>query len=136
MPSWREVIGHEGYYVAELTLRASDAGGMKRPITSGYRATWTWERESRPLIGPIDLVADANVRPGGSALIRVRPMLTRAWQGIAAGDVLLLQHRGREVGVAWILEEHDVPEDAPLRHDVIEAELRRRGGAVLRGLSR
>jgi hypothetical protein len=133
MGSWRDVIGHNGYFVATLRLTTPQDGGRSRAVQSGYHAQW-WSieaaGESWRGSGPIDIVgARASIKPGEQGGVRIYPMDPAQWRDVTAGAVLHLRERaGQTLGVAAVSERFRVPQDAPLR---LEAERLPPGAAWL-----
>jgi hypothetical protein len=120
MGSWRDVIGHDGYFAATLRLTTPDEGGRSRAVQSGYHAQW-WSletaQESWRGSGPLDIVGEArSIKPGQQGEIRIYPMDPSQWHDVAAGAVLHLRERvGQTLGVAVVTGCVRVPQDAPLR---------------------
>src|SRR5665811_880726 len=104
MGSWRDVIGHDGYFAATLRLTTPDEGGRSRAVQSGYHAQW-WlveaARESWRGSGPIDIVGeDRSIKPGQQGEVRIYPMDPSQWRDVTAGAVLHL----RELSLIHISE--------------------------------
>jgi hypothetical protein len=120
MGSWRDVIGHDGYFAATLRLTTPDEGGRSRAVQSGYHAQW-WSleaaEESWRGSGPIDIVGETrSIKPGYQGEIRIYPMDPSQWRDVTAGAVLHLREKvGQTLGVAVVTESVRVPQDAPLR---------------------
>lgn len=119
MGSWRDVIGHDGYFAATLRLTTPDEGGRSRAVQSGYHAQW-WSleaaEESWRGSGPIDIVGETrSIKPGQQGEIRIYPMDPSQWRDVTAGAVLHLREKvGQTLGVAVVTESVRVPQDAPL----------------------
>lgn len=145
MERWRQVIGHDGYFVADLRLTTPEEGGRARAIQSGYHAQWwlvagadeTWLGS-----GPVDLLDERrSIKPGHTGRVAIRPMYPTAWQHVDTEHVLHLRERiGQTLGIATVTARVDVPDDAPLRLDAVRrrpgevAYLERRVGVIQRVL--
>jgi hypothetical protein len=120
---WRQLIGHDGYLVADLRLRTPAEGGRGRALQSGYHAQWWLIGETETWVGsgPIDLLEGRrSIKPGTTGSVAIRPMDPTAWRTVSQHDVLHLRERvGQTLGVAVVRERIDVPHDAPLRHDAV-----------------
>jgi hypothetical protein len=120
MGSWRDVIGHDGYFAATLRLTTPDEGGRSRAVQSGYHAQW-WlleaAEESWRGSGPIDIVGETrSIKPGQQGEVRIYPMDPSQWRDVTVGAVLHLREKvGQTLGVAVVAERIRVPQDAPLR---------------------
>jgi hypothetical protein len=98
-----------GYVRAELSLRATDDGGRKGPIASGYRPQW--DLGDRTEDGGI-VYSDAEVwletelmlSPGCTTIIRLHPFFPEYWERVQAGATLGLYEGNRLLGEARILE--------------------------------
>jgi hypothetical protein len=140
---WRRLIGHDGYFVADLRVCTPAEGGRGRALQSGYHAQW-WrvgEGESWLGSGPIDLLGEQrSIKPGEAGEVAIRPMDPSAWRTVGPQDVLHLRERvGQTLGVATVRERVDVPDQASLRRDAVplrpgEALLERREGVMQRVL--
>ena len=119
MERWRRVLGHEGYFLAELRVATPAGGGRKRAIQGGYHAQWWVVEEAAERwvgSGPIDLADEQrSIKPGGVGRVKIRPMDPASWHGVGAGSVLHLRERvGQTLAVATVVSSIGVPADAPL----------------------
>ena len=117
---WRRVLGHEGYFLAELRVATPEEGGSNRAIQGGYHAQWWVVEEAAERwvgSGPIDFADEQrSIKPGGVGHVKIRPMAPASWHGVGAGSVLHLRERvGQTLGVATVASSIGVPADAPLR---------------------
>jgi hypothetical protein len=106
---------HDGRFVAELALRASEPGsGKARPLQSGARPNWRHTPTGRVLEGPVTLTDDArSVRPGETGTVEIHPIRPQDWAGISEGAELeLLSARGTVIGTARILQVLGMPDSA------------------------
>jgi hypothetical protein len=121
--AWRRLIGHDGYFIADLRLHTPAEGGRGRALQSGYHAQWWLIRESETWVGsgPIDLLEGRrSIKPGATGSVAIRPMDPSVWRTVAPLDVLHLRERvGQTLGVAVVRERIAVPHDAPLRHNAV-----------------
>lgn len=116
---WREVIGHDGYFVVRLHLFTVEEGGQRRHLQSGFRAIWASPGIPHPLDGPLLLAEDGrrSLRPGGDATVHVHPMQPGAWIGVEPGMRLaMVRNWPRALGEGTVLERVAVPRrDVPVR---------------------
>lgn len=116
---WREVIGHDGYFVVRLRLFTVEEGGQRRHIQSGLRAAWTASGVPQLLAGPLMLADDSqrSVAPGAEATVHVHPMQPSAWIDVEPGTRLGMCRNGRrELGEGTVIERVRVPREfVPLR---------------------
>lgn len=116
---WREIIGHDGYFVVRLHLFTAAEGGQARHLQSGFRATWWADGIPHPMDGPIVLAESGrrSVAPGGEAVVHVRPLQPAAWIDVEPGMQLCFGKRwARALGDGQVLERLGVPrKEVPLR---------------------
>jgi len=98
---WRRVLGHEGYFVADLRLNTPEEGGGKRPLQGGYSAQWwlvvdSGERWLGP--GGIDLLGEQRrIKPGETGQAAIYPWWPAYWQrSRARASFGCARARGRE----------------------------------------
>lgn len=65
---WRQVIGHDGYFLVDLRMALPEEGGRGRAVQSGYQAAW-WlvapDGERWLGSGPVDLCDGLrSIKPG------------------------------------------------------------------------
>lgn len=103
-----------GFLEARLTLLPTDAGGRRRPVLTGYRASWNLAGyQGAPDAGsalagefydaPISLEDTDELAPGGVALVRLHPLSPSAWLGVPVGVELALQEGSRVLGAAQVV---------------------------------
>lgn len=97
------------YIRADLRLRAPDAGGRRRPISSGYRCNcWfgalddTGQHTYNDAI--IFLENDGILKPGDSATVRIQPAFPDLWTKVGVGTVIQLCEGLRVIGEATVIE--------------------------------
>lgn len=100
-----------GWYRAKLHLVPTSAGGRRKSIYSGFRASWHWgERNEDGLAvhhdAPLVFEGADRLGPGGEAMIRLYPLRPELWHRIRAGSTLELREGARVCGeatiVAWV----------------------------------
>lgn len=109
---WREVIGHDGYFVVRLRLFTVEEGGQRRHLQSGFKASWSASSVPRPMDGPILFVDDGqrSLAPGGSAMVHVHPMQPAAWIDVEPGMHLeMCRNWRRALGEGVVLDRVRVP---------------------------
>lgn len=99
---------------AELRMKPTEAGGRRRPISSGYRCncwfgelTEAGERSYHDAV--IYLEAEENLRPGSSSLVRLHPAFPDSWTGLTVGSVIDVCEGSRVVGEATVVELFPAP---------------------------
>lgn len=116
---WRDVIGHDGYFVVELHLFTVEEGGQRRHVQSGFRARWTAPGMPHLLEGPLLLAEPGrrSVAPGADAIVHVRPMQPAGWMDVEPGVRLGMCRNGpRELGEGTVVDRVRVPRHfVPLR---------------------
>jgi hypothetical protein len=121
MEQWRQLIGHDGYFVVRLRLLTPEEGGRGRAIQSGYHPQW-WISGSEVRLGsgPLDVIDELSIRPGQTGSVRVYPMGPAQWKNVQPGMVIDLRERQHKtLGTGEVLERLEVPDDAPLRLDAV-----------------
>lgn len=119
---WRQLIGHEGYFLVALRMTTPTEGGRGRAVQSGYRAVWWLVAASgETFLGsaPIDLAdGQRSIRSGSAGRVRLHPLLPADWRLVQPGATVHLRERpGQTLGVGTVLERVGVPDEAPLRMD-------------------
>lgn len=116
---WREIIGHDGYFVVHLRVYDVAEGGQRRHRQSGFRATWWADGIPHPMAGPIVLTEPGrrSVAPGSEAIVHVHPLQPAAWIDVDPGTHLRFGKRWpRALGEGHVLERVRVPRrEVPLR---------------------
>lgn len=116
---WREIIGHEGYFVVRLRLFTVEEGGQDRHLQSGFRAMWAADGIPHAMDGPIELAdpGSRSVAPGHEATVHVHPLQPLAWVDVEPGMHLrLCKNWPRALGEGVVLERVGVPRKlVPLR---------------------
>ena len=93
-----------GYIEAELTLRATEDGGRKTAIGTGYRPNWWLPGESERVNagGTVELVDADELVPGATGTIRIYPFVPEVWERIEVGARLEVNEGPRPVGRATV----------------------------------
>lgn len=116
---WRDIIGHDGYFVVRVRLFTVAEGGQGRHLQSGFRACWWPDGVPHVVAGPIVLSepGQRSVAPGGEAVVHVHPLQPAAWTDVERGAQLRFGKRWpRALGEGEILERVRVPrKEVPLR---------------------
>lgn len=105
---WLRREAEDGYYRAILHVLATDEGGRRSPILSGYRSAWaiTSEEDAEHVVhdAPL-LIEDAEeIAPGDDGTVRLHPLFWEYWPELPPGATLLMKEGHRTVGTATILE--------------------------------
>lgn len=117
--NWRQIVGHDGYFLVLLHLFTVEQGGQNRHVQSGFGAQWASDAAPSPMAGPLEF-EDSTMRslaPGAEALVRVYPLQPAQWSEIEPGtDLNLCKNWPRPLGVGRVVERVDVPRHfVPLR---------------------
>jgi hypothetical protein len=114
MPDWEDerfdaLEREHGYVRARLRLTATESGGKKRSIRSGYRPQWdlgfrTEDGEIAYCDAQVRLLSIETLAPGAEAEVRLHPFFPEYWHDVAAGDVLSLYEGNRRLGEAHVIE--------------------------------
>lgn len=135
--SWRDLLGHDGIVVIDLALLPTAKGGLKRELSSGYKADWAWPDESAadgravgplrlPVRAPIDVVDPDRrcIRPGERGTVHAHPFDPELWSALPIGATVQLCRakpsgpKGHVViGECTVIDTIDLPDHpVPLRH--------------------
>ena len=108
-----------GYVRAWLRLTATEVGGRRTPIASGYRPQWdlgyrTDDGEISYFDAQVRLVGVRSLAPGGEAEVRLHPLSAEYWDVVRVGSVPPLYEVSRRLGEARVVE-IVAPERTPTR---------------------
>lgn len=103
-----------GVIEARLTLLATDAGGLREPISTGYSAYWNIG--NRTASGDVEL-NDARITveggeaisPGQTGLVRLHPLAPERWWAVRVDDRLVMNEGHRVLGFATVVGVHRPP---------------------------
>lgn len=117
--NWREIIGHDGYFLVLLHLFTAEEGGQNRHVQAGFGANWASDATPGPMPGPLEFEDESmrSLAPGAEALVRVYPIQPAQWVEIEPGmEVNFCKNWPRSLGVGRVLERVGVPRGfVPLR---------------------
>jgi hypothetical protein len=97
-----------GFIEARLTLLPPEDGGRARSVFTDYRPDWnignrTDSGEMEINGAPITLEDAPSIRPGGTGLVRLHPLLREAWMKLEPGTEIAMHEGARVVGKAIVL---------------------------------
>lgn len=84
----------------QLKLHATERGGRKSPIYSGYRPDWKENLVSGYRCAQVLL--EGELKPGDSTVAVLQPLTPDLWKDVRAGNVLAMHEGPHEVGVAVV----------------------------------
>jgi elongation factor Tu len=83
---------------ATVYLLRTEEGGRRTPIASGYRSALAFEPDSDDLLDAVmELSGRDELQPGDSGTVRLRPLNTAYWQGIAQPESPFEVREGKRV---------------------------------------
>jgi len=101
-----EAIPDEAYIEARVTLLPTDAGGRKRPITSGYRCGFLignpFGNREQQNDAAVYLADSVELTPGAEAIARIRPAVPASWAAVEVGATLRMCEGPRTIGSATV----------------------------------
>lgn len=97
----------EGYVLVRLHLHATDAGGRRSPITTGYRSSWDigGTFEGQPMLNDAPLLLESGdwLQPGSEAEVQLHPLVWDYWQDIQQGQRIQMCEGSRVLGEATVV---------------------------------
>jgi elongation factor Tu len=91
-------------FEAELRLIATEDGGRRSPISSGYRPAAMLDGETQEVAIYFD---EPGIRPGEAALVRVIPLRIDFWRPLETGERIPLAEGKRTVGELTVTSTED-----------------------------